>query len=188
VLTDVKESYLRAVGTLASVPDIDAGDIRVAYTALHGVGQPLFLEAMRRRGFRHLFPVDEQATPDPEFSTVAFPNPEKPGALDLVLGAARANGCDLVLANDHPDAARLGVAVSGRQGDYTILKGSFTLYHAGRRDADHRLSCQWRPQGNSHLCERPNSKEKRRSRPERGPACRQRAVTPVPVEPPAGPR
>lgn len=135
VLTDVKESYLRAVGALASVPDIDAGDIRIAYTALHGVGQPLFLEAMRRRGFRHLFPVDEQATPDPEFSTVAFPNPEEPGALDLVLDVARANDCDLVLAND-PDADRLGVAVSGRQGDYTVLNGN----EIGALLAEHVLS------------------------------------------------
>ncbi len=135
VLTDVKETYLRAVGALASVPDIDAGDIRIAYTALHGVGQPLFLEAMRRRGFRYLFPVDEQATPDPEFSTVAFPNPEEPGALDLVLDVARAKDCDLVLAND-PDADRLGVAVRRRQGDYTVLNGN----EIGALLAEHVLS------------------------------------------------
>ena len=71
-----------------------------------------------------------------------------------------------------------------------VPKGSFTLYHyhAGRRDTDRRLSCQWRSQGESHLSGRQNSKGKRRLPPELDPAFRQRAVTPVPVEPPAGPR
>jgi phosphomannomutase len=120
---DLKEAYLRSVAQLASVSEIAAGDIRIAYTALHGVGQPLFLAAMHQRGFRHVFPVDEQATPDPEFRTVTFPNPEEPGALDLVLEMARTNGCDLVLAND-PDADRLGVAVREAEGAYRVLNGN----------------------------------------------------------------
>ncbi len=102
---------------------MDVSNIRIAYSALHGVGQATFLEVMGRRGFQHLFPVPEQGEPDGDFPTVSFPNPEEPGALDLVLALAGEQDCSLVLVND-PDADRLGAAVRDPDGRYARLSGN----------------------------------------------------------------
>jgi phosphomannomutase len=77
---------------------------------MHGVAGDLMLRAIRRAGFAAPHVVAAQAKADPDFPTVAFPNPEEPGALDLALADARALGADLVLASD-PDGDRLAVAV-----------------------------------------------------------------------------
>jgi phosphomannomutase len=79
---------------------------------MHGVAGDLMLRAIQRAGFAAPRVVATQAKPDPDFPTVAFPNPEEPGALDLALADARAIGADLVLASD-PDGDRLAVAVPG---------------------------------------------------------------------------
>ena len=84
--------------------------LMVVYTAMHGVAGPLMLAAITLAGFPAPHVVPAQADPDPDFPTVAFPNPEEPGALDLALAEARRTGADLVLASD-PDGDRLAVAV-----------------------------------------------------------------------------
>ena len=81
------------------------------------------MEALRRAGFARLHPVAEQQLPDAEFSTVASPNPEEPGALDLARSLAEAVGADLVLAND-PDADRLAVMVRVPEGGLRQLSGN----------------------------------------------------------------
>src|SRR5262245_2856750 len=118
-LSGIEEAFHEAL------PPRDCADpaLRIAYTALHGCGQALFLEAAERRGFRRIFPVPEQAEPDPRFPTVAFPNPEEPGALDHLLAVAEANDCDVALAHD-PDADRLGAAVRRGPSDYVVLNGN----------------------------------------------------------------
>ncbi len=102
------DAYLdRAAGVLT---EGGPRDLRLVHTALHGVGSDTLREAFVRAGFTAPVAVAEQAEPDPDFPTVAFPNPEEPGAMDLAFGAARALEPDLVLAND-PDADRCAVAV-----------------------------------------------------------------------------
>jgi phosphomannomutase len=114
------EAYLdRAVGVLdPSGPR----DLAVVYTPLHGVGRDLLLAAFTRAGFPAPSVVPEQGEPDPAFPTVAFPNPEEPGALDAALARADAEGAHLVIAND-PDADRCAVAVPDRDGTWRMLTG-----------------------------------------------------------------
>jgi phosphomannomutase len=83
----------------------------VVYTPMHGVAGDLMLRAIRQAGFAAPHVVAAQAEPDPDFPTVAFPNPEEPGALDLALADARRLGAELVVASD-PDGDRLAVAVA----------------------------------------------------------------------------
>ncbi|MFI7588281.1 phospho-sugar mutase [Spongisporangium articulatum] len=111
---DVVEAYLAAVVGLVD-PDAPH-DLQIVVTPLHGVGGETAVRAFSRAGFPVPHLVSEQATPDPAFPTVAFPNPEEAGAMDLALASARARGADLVIAND-PDADRCAVAVPDPDGD-----------------------------------------------------------------------
>jgi phosphomannomutase len=115
------ESYIDAAATVVA-PD-SPRDLRVVHTSLHGVGHGTVHAAFVRAGFAAPIPVDEQAVPDPDFPTVAFPNPEEKGAIDLALARARAVGCDLVIASD-PDADRCAAAVlDPALGDWRMLRG-----------------------------------------------------------------
>jgi phosphomannomutase len=110
---EVARAYLDAIVAAVPGPPAPGGDppgLRVVYTPLHGVAAGLALRAFEQAGFGAPQVVAAQAEPDPAFPTVAFPNPEEPGALDLALAQARDTGADLVIAND-PDGDRLAVAV-----------------------------------------------------------------------------
>ncbi|MEU6731983.1 phospho-sugar mutase [Streptomyces physcomitrii] len=105
---DVLDAYLARSG--AALAEGSPRTVRTVHTALHGVGTETLRAAFARAGFPEPVPVAEQAEPDPDFPTVAFPNPEEPGAMDLAFATARRERPDLVIAND-PDADRCAVAV-----------------------------------------------------------------------------
>ncbi|MEW2519607.1 phospho-sugar mutase [Actinacidiphila alni] len=119
---EVTEAYLdRAAGVVAPG---GARDVSVVYTPMHGVGLRTAMAAFARAGFPAPTPVAEQAEPDPDFPTVAFPNPEEPGAMDLAFKCAQSVGPDVVIAND-PDADRCAVAVPDRDAPagWRMLRG-----------------------------------------------------------------
>ncbi|MFE9563391.1 phospho-sugar mutase [Streptomyces sp. NPDC006487] len=105
---EVLEAYLARTDAVLT-PGSPRG-VRTVYTAMHGVGKDVVLAAFARAGFPAPVLVAEQAEPDPAFPTVAFPNPEEPGAMDLSFATAARVNPDIVIAND-PDADRCAVAV-----------------------------------------------------------------------------
>ena len=115
---EVISEYIARTVKLAPRP----GDIKVVYTAMHGVGTETVQRVFNHAGFATLILVDEQCTPDPDFPTVAFPNPEEPGAIDLALAKARDFGADLVIAND-PDADRCAAAINDPKVGWRMLRG-----------------------------------------------------------------
>jgi phosphomannomutase len=106
---DVEQAYIEATVSVAAT-EAPRDAVSFVYTAMHGVGWRTAREVFSRAGFAAPTPVTAQIDPDPAFPTVAFPNPEEPGAMDLSFAAAREAGADLVIAND-PDADRLAVAI-----------------------------------------------------------------------------
>ncbi len=122
---DLELRYLDAVGRMSShaAPAPGAEPLRLVYTAMHGVGHRLTIRALLRAGFDGVVAVPTQTDPDGTFRTVAFPNPEEKGALDLALEKARETDADLILAND-PDADRLAVALKTGKGEYRALSGN----------------------------------------------------------------
>ena len=117
------ESDWRAAVLAERVHPSAGATVRAVYTAMHGVGYAPLMRLLDAAGHKDVHPVAEQVEPDGRFPTVAFPNPEEPGALDLAFAKARAVGADVVIAND-PDADRLAVAVPGRDGAWRALTGN----------------------------------------------------------------
>ncbi len=115
---EVISEYVKRTSALAPRP----GDIKIVYTAMHGVGTETVQRVFNHAGFATLILVDEQCTPDPDFPTVAFPNPEEPGAIDLALKKARDFGAELVIAND-PDADRCAAAINDPKVGWRMLRG-----------------------------------------------------------------
>ena len=115
---EVITEYVNRTAALAPRP----GDLKIVYTAMHGVGTETIQRVFNHAGFATLILVDEQCTPDPDFPTIAFPNPEEPGAIDLALKKARDFGANLVIAND-PDADRCAAAINDPQVGWRMLRG-----------------------------------------------------------------
>ena len=115
---EVIEKYIARTASLAKNP----GNLRVVYTAMHGVGTETIQRVFHEAGFPSPLLVDAQAAPDPDFPTVAFPNPEEPGAIDLALETAKRFDAHLVIAND-PDADRCAAAVNDPVTGWRMLRG-----------------------------------------------------------------
>ena len=131
VPADIFGRYLDDIGTVRRTTV--RRPLRIVHTPLHGVGGRFVTSALTRFGGHTVIPVVEQFEPDGRFPTVAFPNPEEPGALDLALAAAVAEDADVVIAND-PDTDRLAVAVPDDDGwrrltgnQIGILLGDYVL-------------------------------------------------------------
>jgi phosphomannomutase len=114
---DLAADYVAAVVRAVDPSPVPAGEraaLRVAYTAMHGVGADVTRAVFAAAGFAEPVTVPEQDRPDPRFPTVAFPNPEEPGATDLLKAVAARIGADVAIAED-PDADRCAVVCDGRQ-------------------------------------------------------------------------
>ena len=127
------DRYVEFVPSVRLRPDVTG--VPVAYTAMHGVGGAVVLRAFEAAGFDPPFVVAEQQEPDGTFPTVSFPNPEEPGAMDLLMEAARSCDAVVALAND-PDADRLGAAIPQVDGSWRRLSGD----EIGWLFADHILA------------------------------------------------
>lgn len=127
--TDQLRRYVDDVVDLIAPPQADLlrvnnerAALKVVYTAMHGVGGRALTQSLQAAGFAQIFPVPSQHYPDPLFPTVSFPNPEEPGATDLLLETAREHDVDVMIALD-PDADRCAIGFRRADGSLVMLRG-----------------------------------------------------------------
>ncbi len=124
---DADEAYIEAICNLslnhAAIKKQE--DLKIIYTPIHGTGITLVPEILKRFGFRNLNIVEKQATPDGNFPTVVYPNPEEPEAMSLALQQAEAMNADLLLGTD-PDADRVALGLKNNHGKWVLLNGNQT--------------------------------------------------------------
>jgi phosphoglucomutase len=119
--------YLEKIAALSVSPEAiqRQKDLKIVYSPIHGTGITLVPKALKRFGFTNVTLVEEQITPDGNFPTVVYPNPEEKEALTLALKKAAEIDADLVLATD-PDADRVGIAIKNNDGEFILLNGNQT--------------------------------------------------------------
>jgi len=124
---DIDELYLAEITKLSVSPEVikRQKDLKIVYSPIHGTGITLVPKALELFGFENVILVDEQTTPDGNFPTVVYPNPEEKEALTLALKKAQETDADLVLATD-PDADRVGIAVKNTENEFILLNGNQT--------------------------------------------------------------
>jgi phosphoglucomutase len=122
---EVDEAFWNMSKGLSINPDIIAKqkDLNIVYTPIHGSGITLTPELLKRYGFTNVHIVEEQATPDGNFPTVVYPNPEESEAMSIGLKKARALNADILLGTD-PDADRVGVGIKNDKGEWVLLNGN----------------------------------------------------------------
>ena len=116
----VIDEYIARTATIATAP---RSELNYVYTAMHGVGKETLLSVLEKANLTLPHLVEAQCEPDGTFPTVAFPNPEEKGALDLAIAKANEVGAEFIVAND-PDADRLAVAVKDENGEFKSLHGN----------------------------------------------------------------
>jgi len=124
---EIDQLYLDQITALSVSPEAIARqkDLKIVYSPIHGTGITLVPKALEQFGFNNVTLVKEQSTPDGNFPTVVYPNPEEKEALSLALKKAQEIDADLVLATD-PDADRVGIAVKNTDGEFVLLNGNQT--------------------------------------------------------------
>jgi phosphoglucomutase len=122
---EVEASYFEEVKQLLHAKEAiqQATDLKIVYTSIHGAGITMVPRALKEIGFKNIHLVEEQATPDGNFSTVQSPNPEEREALKMALELADEVGADLVIGTD-PDTDRVGIAIRNHEGKMTLLNGN----------------------------------------------------------------
>ncbi|RZL34201.1 MAG: phospho-sugar mutase, partial [Pedobacter sp.] len=123
----IDKLYLDGITALSISPDAikRQHDLKIVYSPIHGTGITLVPKALAQFGFTNVTLVEEQSTPDGNFPTVVYPNPEEKDALTLAMNKAKEIDADLVLATD-PDADRVGIAVKDNNGEWVLLNGNQT--------------------------------------------------------------
>src|ERR1700761_7221375 len=121
------EAYIAMVRSLSVYPEVveRQHNLRIVYTPIHGTGIKLVPEVLQRFGFTNVHVVDEQATPDGNFPTVIYPNPEESEAMSIGLRKAQQIDADILLGTD-PDADRVGIGVKDKKGQWLLMNGNQT--------------------------------------------------------------
>ncbi|GEP88433.1 phosphoglucomutase [Chitinophaga terrae (ex Kim and Jung 2007)] len=124
---EIDEAYQNEVVNLSINPDINKKqhDLKIVYTPIHGTGITQVPAVLQKMGFTNVTIVEEQATPDGNFPTVVYPNPEESEAMSLGLKKAKELDADILLGTD-PDADRVGIAVKDQKGEWILLNGNQT--------------------------------------------------------------
>ncbi len=126
---EIDDAYMEELKKQIIHPEIIkemADDIKIVYSPFHGTGNVPVRRILSELGFKHVYVVPEQELPDPDFTTLDYPNPEDPKAFTLALKLAKEKNADIVLATD-PDADRLGIyALDTKSGEYVPFTGNMS--------------------------------------------------------------
>lgn len=124
---EMDQAYIEMVKSLSVYPEIIARqhDLKIVYTSIHGTGITLVPETLKQFGFTNVTIVEEQATPDGNFPTVHYPNPEEKETMSIALQKAQAIDADILLGTD-PDADRVGIGIKNDKGEWVLMNGNQT--------------------------------------------------------------
>jgi phosphoglucomutase len=124
---EMDESYINMVKGLSVYPEVIQAqhDLSIVYTPIHGTGITLVPEVLSRFGFTNVHIVEAQATPDGNFPTVGYPNPEESETMAMGLALAKSLDADILLGTD-PDADRVGIGVKNHKGEWVLMNGNQT--------------------------------------------------------------
>jgi phosphoglucomutase len=127
ISTAIDEKYLAQIKALSFSPEVikRQKDLKIVFTPIHGTSITLVPQLLEDMGFENVHIVEEQATPDGNFPTVVYPNPEEAEALSMGLAKAKALDADLLMGTD-PDADRVGIALKNHKGEWQLLNGNQT--------------------------------------------------------------
>jgi phosphoglucomutase len=125
--TEMDEQYINMVKSLSVYPDVitKQHDLKIVYTPIHGTGIMLVPETLKRFGFTNVTIVSEQVTPNGNFPTVNYPNPEEAETMSIGLKKAKELDADILLGTD-PDADRVGIGVKNQKGEWVLMNGNQT--------------------------------------------------------------
>jgi phosphoglucomutase len=124
---EMDAAYIQMVKSLSVYPEVISvqHDLKIVYTPIHGTGIMLVPEVLKQYGFTNVQVVEEQATPDGNFPTVHYPNPEESETMQIGLQKARQLDADILLGTD-PDADRVGIGVKDNHGNWILMNGNQT--------------------------------------------------------------
>ena len=125
--SEMDVAYIKMLKSLSVYPEVieQQHDLKIVYTPIHGTGITLVPQVLQEFGFTHVTVVEEQSTPDGNFPTVKYPNPEESETMSMGLAKAKALDADILLGTD-PDADRVGIGVKNHKGEWVLMNGNQT--------------------------------------------------------------